>query len=413
MVFVISRLPREIRTAVRRLAAIIGAHFTQKWTTECTHLVMKKVDFSPKFFFALIQGCFIVSPAYLESFVQHDSGQDFPDPLHFPPDIDPDMEEHLGTTLSLVPNASRMTMFRGIVFIMFDQEQVTKYEQMIAMAGGHVINMCTMTFSEVAQASFVKGNDGSVVVNPHWIESQGGSIDNLRSAFSMLEKVGYRIFDEDLITVAIIRCDMTVFEGRGTSMRDEDQMSVLEQMVEQFEGGRDEPLSQGTAPQLSMGKDDDDDEVVEILDDDDDIDFDDFDDGHMKTEVREADDADVVVEDSAMMVVGDDQVDEIGMEDRKRYVSKIVTAPKMIIRKEGIGDRCLLNVCAYGCGCGLLCRVRDGMISDVFEEYERRETEFEREMDRDDPLDHPCVFFNQKKFKKVKVELPSPDQIFK
>lgn len=133
-----SRLTIEERASLEMNALIVGAHVLNAWSPLCTHLVINKLEYSPKLFRALIDGKWIVNSAWLAELRNLPSPEAaIPDPLLFPPAAvdDPVLRDFTrGRPVSLQPTEARKQIFRGKKFVFLSGSLFETYHGILEYA---------------------------------------------------------------------------------------------------------------------------------------------------------------------------------------------------------------------------------------------------------------------------------------
>jgi len=65
-----SRVPRNVRKSLTRIAKTIGAHVPREWSDSCTHLIAPELEITEKVLFALVNGVPIVTQSWLEDMLK-------------------------------------------------------------------------------------------------------------------------------------------------------------------------------------------------------------------------------------------------------------------------------------------------------------------------------------------------------
>lgn len=138
MVLCMSSLANVDKMAVRRTATQLGnqsAIVVPNWDERVTHLVMKEVILTIKVANALAKGIPIISPTYLEDYLNCcKTKQMLPDCKDYVPPL---KESTLNANeVSLAINRQRATVFKGKSFFFATQEQMDKFQAAVTYGGG-------------------------------------------------------------------------------------------------------------------------------------------------------------------------------------------------------------------------------------------------------------------------------------
>ncbi|KAH6591284.1 hypothetical protein BASA61_005003 [Batrachochytrium salamandrivorans] len=147
-----SGLKSQMRANISTLASEYDIAVTTQFSPKCTHLLMDYINITAKVVQALATATPIVSAAWIKAF-SNVNAMDFKAPE--PNDFLPPHDKLPWPDVSFLSNERRKTLFSGIDFIVFSQEEVKSVEAVVIASGGRIkifpiIDPSQPTFSEMA-----------------------------------------------------------------------------------------------------------------------------------------------------------------------------------------------------------------------------------------------------------------------
>ncbi|XP_015110135.1 uncharacterized protein LOC107036591 [Diachasma alloeum] len=129
-------LSPEHREELVSIMKEIGGTTLKEWDSSCTHLTVTTTKLTAKLACSLAAGISIVTIDYWRSVrTAKAKGEPLPDPKDFCPGLEDSMLVKKNKS-SLLPRASRRSLFKDFLFIHFRVNQLETYRKMIELAGG-------------------------------------------------------------------------------------------------------------------------------------------------------------------------------------------------------------------------------------------------------------------------------------
>eukprot|EP00762_Andalucia_godoyi_P004159 ANDGO_06310.mRNA.1 Nijmegen breakage syndrome 1 protein len=206
---------RKTLGALAENASVIGAHvhYGSNWVAECTHLVMESVEITPKLIVALLSGCPVVKPSWVEA-VRLLERPDvvMPDPAMFIPewgDAARAFLEPYASSVSLLPNPMRSSLFRQKRFVFLNPKQAEKYRDFISRADGTAHDAS----ERLIDKKFIGDFGTAFVIDPLEKDLEDSETDPSRSVYeakrSQLLRAQFQLFDGTVILKAILMSSLS------------------------------------------------------------------------------------------------------------------------------------------------------------------------------------------------------------
>ncbi|KAJ8661925.1 hypothetical protein O0I10_002256 [Lichtheimia ornata] len=235
VVVCVSSMGSEDKTKVAESAASLGIQLKKEWDGDCTHLYMKEVDDTLNFMLCLVHGKPIISLAWFDALLEMGKTIEFtwpPTEEYLPPirkackNVKPEQ---------CLPNNSRASLFEGLEFWFFDENNYNRYHAAIQAAEGDA-KYCSMNRTYTIDA--VTEEKRIIVAPPNDRHAV------FREIKAKLKDRHRRYIESDEIITAIIECSTE----RACNPRLSRHNEQKDEQDDLFDLDEDDPLPHRSPP---------------------------------------------------------------------------------------------------------------------------------------------------------------------
>ncbi|ORX91348.1 hypothetical protein K493DRAFT_339415 [Basidiobolus meristosporus CBS 931.73] len=141
LVLCCSGMRASIKKHLSVIALDLDVKLVDRWSSECTHLVMQNIQVTQKVLFALLRCCYIVNDKWLEAI--HNSRHELEVNFSLPGEEQflPPIKEKIidPNTISFLPNERRRGLFKSKTFIVLSSSQLPKISEPVEIGEGETV----------------------------------------------------------------------------------------------------------------------------------------------------------------------------------------------------------------------------------------------------------------------------------